>query len=127
MARETSAPKSDTMTVSGQRKPTARKRAASKLAEEERDEPQVPQALAVPESTDDGLPLTKEEGDDDELHPLPDSASGFRCGPSGRRSCCSPADYPRPLSPSYSYPCRDILDLLLSPVFSPVLSAPVFQ
>lgn len=124
MARETSAPKSDTMTVSGQRKPTARKRAAAKPAEEEREESQVPQALAVPESTDDGLPLSKEEGDDDELHPLPDSASGFRCG---RRSCCSPVDYPRPLSPSYSYPCRDILELLLSPVFSPVLSASALQ
>lgn len=126
MARETSAPKSDTMTVSGQRRPTARKRAAPKPAEEEREEA-LTQALAVPESSDDGLPLSKEEGDDDELHPLPDSASGFRCGPFGRRSCCSPADYPRPLSPSYSYPCRDILELLLSPVFSPVLSAPALQ
>ncbi|KAK9844979.1 hypothetical protein WJX74_009230 [Apatococcus lobatus] len=75
------------------KKPSSRKRAAQKPAEDDQ----------VLESMDDGLPLTKEEGEDDELHPLPDSASGFRY----------PDPFPRALSQSYRYPCPDILDLLM--------------
>lgn len=89
------------------KKPSSRKRAAQKPAED--DEGRANQVL---ESMDDGLPLSKEEGEDDELHPLPDSASGFRY----------PDPFPRALSQSYRYPCPDILDLLMSPVFSPVFS-----
>lgn len=98
----------------GQRKPTARgKRTAQKVAE---DDAELQQTQVAP-SADDGLPLSKEEGGDDELYPLPESASGFRCDrPSDRRT---PDDYPRPLSATFSYPCRDILELLMSPVFAP--------
>lgn len=88
--------------ASGQRKPTGRKRASSKPTEDLEVE-RSQQETGVP----DGLPLAKEEDDDHEIHPLPDSASGFRY-------------FPRPVPPGYSYPCRDILELLLCPSLSPV-------
>lgn len=36
------------------------------------------QEMAIMRERNDGLPLSKEESDD-EVHPLPDAASGFRC------------------------------------------------
>ena len=36
------------------------------------------QEMAILRGRNDGLPLSKEESDD-EVHPLPDAASGFRC------------------------------------------------
>ena len=116
----TAATKTETMAASGQRKPTGRgKRTAQKVIDDEQAATlEQQQQVTAAGGGDEGLPLSKEEGPDDELHPLPESASGFRYGLRGRRER---DDFPRPLSPTFSYPCRDILEMLLSPVFSPVL------